>query len=261
MKLLAFMDNGSVRRRPWWTLVQSSVLLPGLVLAGCAGKPQASVAPLPVAATVPPTPAVAPEELGPRARLARALERLGAGQAAAARNDLNAILALRPDDRVALDLIKQIDADPRLLLGQESYAYQIRAGETLSSIAGRLLGDPYRFWALARYNNIAVPASAEVGQMIQVPGRAPPPAAPVVAPPAPVVVEKPVEAPPVVRPRPTNPAAAARLRNQGLGAMARGSIDNAVRLLERALAFDPANAVILRDLGRARKIQQTVRTQ
>ena len=243
-----------------------------LVLGGCGSKPPVETVATPPAAM--PTTTDAPpgpvEVLGPRARLARALERLGQGQSDAARLDVVAILAMRPRDRVALDLLQQIDSDPRDLLGRDSYAYQIRAGETLSSISGRLLRNRYRFWALARYNNIAVPVSAEVGQTILIPGRAP--GAPVARPIRPTVAERPAAKPvdrqverpverPVVQPARTNPAAAARLRNQGLGEMARGSIDKAVRLLERALTFDPANATIIGDLGRARKIQQAVRTQ
>ncbi|MGI4879525.1 MAG: LysM peptidoglycan-binding domain-containing protein, partial [Janthinobacterium lividum] len=185
-----------------------------------------------------------------------ALELLNKGDSAGARLQVMGVLAQRPNDRVALDLLAQIDTDPHKLLGDKSYAYQIRSGETLSSIAARFLGNSRRFWALARYNGIAVPANAEVGQSIQMPGTAPASAArPPVVPPA-------AAAPAVAvaeQPRAADPAAASRMRSAGLAEMTRGSIDKAVNLLQRALALNPADTTIQDDLARARKIQQTLR--
>jgi hypothetical protein len=55
-----------------------------------------------------------------------------------------------------------------------------------------------------------------------------------------------------------NPARAAKLRAAGLAAMNKGAIDRAVLLLRQALWADPGNALVTRDLDRARKIQATV---
>ncbi|MCK7513606.1 MAG: LysM peptidoglycan-binding domain-containing protein [Desulfobacterales bacterium] len=68
-------------------------------------------------------------------------------------------------------------ADPVATLGSESFNCTIRAGDTLSRIAGRFLGDIYQFHILARYNDIAFPKQVHVGQVIKVPGKAPPPSA------------------------------------------------------------------------------------
>ena len=233
-----------------------------MILTGCGDKtppqPVAAAAPAiappqPVAVT-PPPPVPIPR-MGPRQQTQLALDLLNKGDVVGARLQVMGVLAQRPADRVALDLLAQIDTDPRKLLGEKSYTYQIRSGETLSSIAARLLHNPRRFWALARYNDIAVPANAEVGQSIQVPG----------APPAPVTVARPVTAPTVPAPqaateqRKADPAAANRIRSAGLAEMTRGSIDKAVTLLQRALALNPADMAIQEDLTRARKIQQTLR--
>jgi hypothetical protein len=196
---------------------------------------------------------------------------LNRGDAAAARRKLTAILRRRSDHGVARQLLAQIDTDPRTLLGTQSYSYTLRPGETLSTVAGRALGNPMLFYALARYNDIAVPSSVVPGQTIQVPGRRPAP------PPAPRVQPRPEPRAPVRPPRATppqilapaprsaapraNPAQAARLRAQGLAALNAGSVDRAVALLRQAAALDPGNAAIRNDLGRAQRIQSTVRSR
>lgn len=193
-------------------------------------------------------------------RIANALEFLGQGRAIDARAQLAPLVESAQPDRVAADLIRQIDTDPRTLLGERSFPYTIRAGETLSMIAARYLGDANRFWALARYNGIAEPRTAEVGVVIRVPGEAPPPPPRrVITPPtAPVVAARPPERPKVVTPA-ADPVAANRLRREGLAQMARGSIAQAVQMLERALTLDPGNVTIGSDLARARRVLGAVR--
>ncbi len=235
------------------------------IVAGCATKtpvPPPVVTPPPVAAPVPVVTPVAPPpvvHLSRRQEITKVLTALNQGNSGEARLEVVQMLAERPDDVFAKDMLRQIDTDPRVLLGERSYAYQIRNHETLSSIAARLLGNPNRFWALARYNNIAVPSTAGAGQTIQIPGTAPAPV-PVRAPKA-EAPRSTAQAP--VADRPVTPrvdaAGAARLRRAGLDQMARGSIDKAVPLLERALALDPANATIQADLAQARKVQKAVR--
>jgi hypothetical protein len=181
------------------------------------------------------------------------------------------MLRRQPGDGVATQLLAQIDTDPHVLLGRESYSYVLRPGETLSTVAQRALGNPMLFYALARYNNIAVPSSAAPGQTIQVPGRRPAPAAarpeprpqarpPRSATPPPATTPVPRPAPAPASP-PGNPGQAARLRAQGLAALNTGAADRAVALLSRALSLDPGNAAIRNDLGRARRIQGTLRSR
>lgn len=238
-----------------------------LLLASCAGQktPPAMTpsAPAPLAGPVPP-PVPAGIALNRKQEIANALISLNSGEVGTARIGIQQMLTERPDDPVAKDLLLQIDSDPKILLGERSYSYTIRRHETLSSIAGRRLGDPNRFWALAKYNGIAVPASASAGRVIQIPGVAP--VAKVREPkPERAVAVRPSAAPVAATPAPTaavprvDVAGAARLRRAGLDEMARGSIDKAVPLLERALALNPGDATIASDLARARKVQAAVR--
>ena len=237
-------------------------ILAALTVTGCS-KSHRPAPEAPAPAVAPPvSPLVRPivpiPSITPRQQTLNAIDLLNKGDVTAARIQILGVLAQRPNDRAALDFLAQIDTDPRKLLGERSYTYQIRSGETLASIAGRLLGNPRRFWALARYNGIAVPANAEVGRAIQIPGA--PRAARVVRPAPPPVAAAP---PATVEPKRivANPAAASRLRAAGLAEMTRGSIDKAVGLLQRALALNPTDTAIQEDLTRARAIQQTVRKQ
>jgi hypothetical protein len=232
-------------------------VLVALVLAGC-GTVQRAVAPV---SGAPP-----PEDGNSRGRerVREVIAALNRGDAPAARRVLVAMLRRQPNDAVARGLLAQIDTDPRQLLGQESYSYTLREGETLSTVAQRALGNPMMFYALARYNNIAVPTSLVPGQTILVPGRRPAP-----PPPPPRQEPRPVPTRPAPEtsapaPRPAqrgNPVLAARLRGQGLAALNAGLINRAVALLRQALALDPANALIRGDLGRALRIQSTVRSR
>jgi hypothetical protein len=229
-----------------------------LALAGCGTLRRGGV--------TPPSGA-APQEEGNwsgRERVRDAIAHLNRGDGPAARRLLMALLRRHPDDAIARQLLAQIDTDPMVLLGRENYSYTLREGETLSSVAQRALGNPMMFYALARYNNIAVPTSVVPGQTILVPGRRPAPPPPRQEPrPAPA---RPTPAPETAAPAPRpaqrgNPAQAARLRGQGLAALNAGAINRAVALLRQALSFDPGNAVIRSDLGRALRIQSTVRSR
>lgn len=233
-----------------------------LTLAGCAATQRA---------TPPAGPAAAPEDSGNwrgRERVTRAIAALNRGDPQAARRELMAVLRRDSGDVVARQLLQQIDSDPRVLLGQENYSYTLRAGESLTTIAQRALGNPMLFYALARYNNIAVPSSVVPGQTILIPGRrpAPPPPPrpeprPIPSRPTPGPAATPAPAPSRPAPQATNPALAARLRGQGLAALNGGAVDRAVMLLRRASALDPGNAAIRADLGRALRIQGTVRSR
>ncbi|MGI4876216.1 MAG: LysM peptidoglycan-binding domain-containing protein [Janthinobacterium lividum] len=234
-----------------------------IAAAGCMKQapPPPAVAPAPPAAVQPavtPPPASTPISLTRKQRIANALIALNAGQVAAARVGIVDMLTQMPGDPVATDLLRQIDTDPKVLLGERSFAYEIHPHETLSMIARRFLRDSNRFWALARYNNIAVPSSAAAGQVIQVPGTAPVRAAPRAAAPA-AAADAAAPRGPAGVPAADDVASANRLRGAGLDEMARGSIDKAVGLLERAATLNPRDAAIQGDLARARKIQATVR--
>jgi tetratricopeptide (TPR) repeat protein len=236
---------------------RAAILLLALALAGCGTIRRGGVAP---------PSGQAPQEDGNwrgRDRIRDVIAALNRGDAASARRGLAAVLRRQPNDGVARQLLEQIDRDPRELLGAENYSYTLREGETLSSVAQRALGNPMLFYALARYNNIAVPSSVGPGQTILIPGHRPAPPPPQARPEPRAAPQRPAPgpaAPAPVQPA-TNPALAARLRGQGLAAMNAGAIDRAVGLLRRALSLDPANALIRNDLARALRIQSTVRSR
>lgn len=201
-------------------------------------------------------------------RIKDAIALLNEGQPAKARDQLVKALKVRPGDMLARSLIRQIDTDPRVLLGAEHYAYTVRDGETMSDLAQRFLGDPMMSYALARYNGLASPSQIQAGQSLQIPGKRKV-SAPAVAkkPVTPVPVKKPpmVAKPEPVQPKPAqpgvNPTQAARLRGQGLTALNGGAVNRAVALFQRALSFDPSNALIKRDLARALRIQGTLNSR
>lgn len=147
-----------------------------LVLAGCEGNPFAdpepAPEPVPVAPAPPPTPPPEPQ-LSAREYVTRAVDRLQEGDSEAARADLNRALALSPRNSMARELLAQLDVDPETAFSAESFEYTVVAGDSLSLIAQRFLGDPLQFYLLARYNDIERPARLAVGQTLRIPGRAP----------------------------------------------------------------------------------------
>lgn len=104
-----------------------------------------------------------------------AADLLETGNEEQAKAELQRVLAGDPNNKLAQNLLRQITADPVALLGRESFPYTVRANETLSRIAGRFLGDIYAFYILARYNDIKIPRQVSGGQVIRIPGKAPPP--------------------------------------------------------------------------------------
>lgn len=104
-----------------------------------------------------------------------AADLLETGNEEQAKAELQRVLAGDPNNKLAQNLLRQITADPVALLGRESFPYTVRATDTLSRIAGRFLGDIYAFYILARYNDIKIPRQVSDGQVIRIPGKAPPP--------------------------------------------------------------------------------------
>ena len=211
----------------------------GLLLTACASSgpkepPPAPPAPAPMMGPpVPPTPSAPPTPAAmqqAQKEAQSAVEELEDGHEDEARSALRRALSLDPNNKLALSLMRQLTVDPVMLLGRESFSYTVKPGESLSRIAGHFLGDIYLFHALARYNDIKVPRQVAGGQVIRVPGKAPPPEereparpparqpkggkaqpAPVPAPPPAPVPEAPAPAaPPAPPPAPTPaPASAA----------------------------------------------------
>lgn len=246
------------------------MLVSGGLLSAC-GHKQRDVEPLPAPPVVAPMPTTAPASntvlptpnLPADERFTLVLNLLSQGKEAQARADLVQYLADRPRDARAKDMLRQVDTDAAVLYGTASYPYTIAEEDTLASIAQRFMGSRYRFYGLAKFNGLVVPAQAKPGQVIQIPGRPRP---------APVRRSKPMVQLPREEAQPasvTAPAArpvvdrggAQRLRRAGLEQMSAGAIDRSVTLLERAAALDPGNGAIAGDLARARRIQGTVRSR
>jgi hypothetical protein len=230
--------------------VRCLILIPvaALAIAGCSRTTGSA----PPAATAGGTHYIDRENIG------EAIELLNRGEVEPARKVLWRILNRQPGDQIARQLVRQLDTPPETLLGKESFAYTTRAGDTMSTLAGRFLRDPMMFYALARYNGIAAPATLEAGRALRIPGRAPEPAAkaaakPETTRPAPTPAKEAAAAPKV------DSGQASRLRARGLEQLNRGAVDRAVSLLQQASRLDPGSSLIRRDLDRAQRIQKTVR--
>lgn len=193
--------------------------------------------------------------------MSSALEYLEAGQEDLAEAELSKVLQSDPNNRLALSFMRQIQDDPFASLGRESFAYRVQPGESLSRIAQRFMSDLHLFYILARYNNIKVPRNLAGGQLIRVPGKAPPggvagAAAPAAAAPA---AASPTAAPAVApAASPASAAAAAeaaaaarsaRLRSEAIArhsraaraAFAKQDLDGALRSWSAVLEIDPDN--------------------
>lgn len=178
-----------------------SVPPPSASSAPRAAEPPALPAPAP--AVTPPAAPTGP--VGPAAQqqaqkiALAAAEMLESGNEEPARGELKRALGVDPQNKLALNLSRQMAADPVATLGRESFAYTVRPSDTMSRIAQRFLGDVYAFYILARYNDIKVPKQVSSGQVIRVPGKAPPPgAAPAAERTAPAVTPHPAAAPPSI---------------------------------------------------------------
>jgi len=122
-------------------------------------------------------------ELSPAAARAQAqklaleaVDQLQNGDEAAARVTLERAAATDPANELARKLTDQIHADAQRELGSVYFRYTVQKDDTLSKLAQQFLGDRFRFYVLAKYNDITNPSRLAAGQVIRIPGRAPPPA-------------------------------------------------------------------------------------
>lgn len=215
--------------------------------AGAANVPVSAPA-TPAAAPADPPPPASPASAQQAQRLAvAAVELLEVGNEEQALAEIQRALQADPHNRLAQSLLKQVQTDPQVLLGRESFAYRVEPGESLSRIAGRFLKDVHLFYALARYNDIKVPRQVQGGQLIKVPGKQPPPAAPVAAPapapaPAPVAAPAPAPKPPAVDTRPAVDVVVNNTYRRGLALLEQQKPDEAVPLFDQVLEREPAHA-------------------
>ncbi|MEP7208114.1 MAG: LysM domain-containing protein [Casimicrobiaceae bacterium] len=170
-----------------------------------------------------------------------AVEQLQNGDEPAARQSVEHALALDPASDLARNLRDQIEADAQKELGSVFFRYTVQRDDSLSKLAQQYLGDRYKFYILAKYNDIANPGRLAAGQVIKIPGKAP------IAPPA--VAARPARpdpAPePTVRtPEPEPPATHADAK--GLVARSQqlqkdGDLEGAYAAANDATRRDPGN--------------------
>ncbi len=153
-------------------------LLGAVALSGCAvfNRTEPTPPPPPPAVAVddtivplPKPPLVPTPGLTDAQRLSHAIALLEEGNAAQAKVELEAYLAVMPESAVAQRLLFQVDAPMEVLFPAEYFTVQLPAAESLSSLSGKYLGEVIGFYGLARYNGIAVPSHVVVGQSIKIP--------------------------------------------------------------------------------------------
>ncbi|MFO1324288.1 MAG: LysM domain-containing protein [Burkholderiales bacterium] len=258
-------EIGNLRGRPRGFVRGGAAALAALVVAGCATQPApepVKPAPPPPAVVVPepPKPAPPPEpQLTPAQAKAQAqkltldsITQLQNGDEPAAQKMLEQALTLDPANDLAKKLMEQIKADPQKELGTVFFRYTVQRDDSLSKIAQQFMGDRFKFHILAKYNDIPNPSRLAAGQVIKIPGRAPPPgaAAPPRATPTPAAPEAPEAA--AVTETPTPRTASMALMQQGQDLQKSGNLEGAYDAFREAAVRDPGNrdAVLQRDATR-----------
>ena len=248
------MSNHTSRETWRW----AATVVAAAVIAGCASEPPPPpapkpVAPAPVAApepVAPPEPALPPAQAKAQAqKLAiEAVDLLQNGDEAKARGVLEKATALDPSNDLARKLLDQIKADAQTELGATFFRYTVQKDDSLSKIAQAYMGDRFKFYILAKYNDIANPNRLAAGQVIKVPGRAPPPSARAPA-------AAPAPAPQAAEPAPAAEAEAAPAKapssamQQGIAQQKSGNLEGAYASFSEAARNEPGNkdAVLNRD--------------
>ncbi len=224
-------------------------------LAGCAtpppAPPPAAVAPAPEAAVAAPAPAPPPQpELTAAQAKAQAqklaqeaVDLLQNGDEPAAHALLDKALATDAANDLAKKLLDQIRADPQKELGSVYFRYTVQRDDSLSKLAQQHLGDRFRFYILARYNEMPNPSRLAAGQVIKIPGKGPlPAAAPKPAEVVEAVARPPGAADPEARARDDVQAALRRAREQET----RGELEGAYATLTESLARHPGSEPLSR---------------
>ncbi len=221
---------------------------------GTAPRAPGTTAPAAVPEPVAPAPAAEPtrESKAQAQRTAlEAVDQLQNGDEAAARATLERALSMDPANELAKRLMDQIRADAQRELGSTFFRYTVQPDDSLSKLAQRFLGDRFRFYILAKYNDITNPSRLQTGQTIKIPGTAPPPVA---APARPPETTKPAE--PAEAARPAEPAPkvseAEQLYKQALAQKQAGDLDAAYASLRDATRREPSNATYSKQLETTR---------
>lgn len=230
-------------------------LLAAASLGACSSLPDAPKLSLPTkprAAGAEKVPVSVPGEATAREHVDRAIVLMGAGKAEEASALLQSALVKLPKDTTASRLLAQIETDPAVLLGPATAEHVVVAGDTMSVLAERYVGDPLMFYALAKYNGLAAPNALRVGKVLKIPARPAQPAIPAAS--APESRATPAAAPPEA----ADAEKASAVRLLGLQSLNQGDVARAVRLLKEAQSLDGTDPAIRKDLERAMRIQSAL---
>lgn len=214
----------------------------------------------------------------------QAVDLLQNGDEAGARSVLDKAATLDPSNDLVRKLLDQIKADAQKELGATYFRYTVQRDDSLSKLAAAYLGDRFKFYLLAKYNDIANPSRLAAGQVIKIPGKERAPlAAPGTRPSAagtpvpgtaPATASEPASsapaaAAPPVPPMPAAPVApaaiaetvpqtpAAKLMEQGRAQQKAGKLDDAYASFNDAIRAEPGNrdAIMQRDGVKAQLIR------
>lgn len=155
--------------------VRAAIFLVCLVaVSGCRMLPfaerPAEARPDPPEPTVPAEPEAEPEAAGEPLDLSGAIAALQDGRVDQAERAFARIVERSPANATARLMLAQIRQPPQALLGEDFIEVTVRAGDSLSRIAGRELGNELLFYSLARLNDIEVPRLIRAGRRLRVPG-------------------------------------------------------------------------------------------
>ncbi len=102
-------------------------------------------------------------------RVELAIKALQRGQEKPALLYLEQILAHDSKNKLARMLIKQITIPSEIYFGKKFKTYSIKKGDSLALLARKHLDNELKFYALAKYNQIADPSKLQLGKKIKIP--------------------------------------------------------------------------------------------
>tara|TARA_R110000751_G_scaffold116604_2_gene216654 strand:- start:468898 stop:470097 length:1200 start_codon:yes stop_codon:yes gene_type:complete len=154
--------------------LSAALLVAGLILSGCgaSGGSTGNTTPAEVnkdKGSLNKQSYIAEAGLTPRQRFSKALEKLENGEDGQALAELNAYLEAVPRSNSARNLVAQISTDSSQYFPAEHFKVNLTSGASLSTLAKKYLGSALKFYALAKYNNIANPSRVNIGQEIKIP--------------------------------------------------------------------------------------------
>ena len=111
------------------------------------------------------------KDLTPIQRVQNAIELLKLGDVSQAQLELVAVLKEEPDNKIAINLQRQIDLEPKVYFTAKTKIqnYVVQPGDSFSTLAARFLKSPLEFHILAKLNNYADPSQLNMGQIIKIP--------------------------------------------------------------------------------------------